>query len=150
MAVEQPRKNTDRDALEQDDLQHLAVDRGCLQVEQLAKDSLRCLRLIEKVVMQVLHLWIIIVRSDSHALRNIEIRRARVERLLRGCWGILLLLILLNALLWRLLCLLNWLFLIIATTSSGNEGYGTLLGKGSLGQVCCLLRWHNCFRCLLR
>ena len=36
VAVEQPRKNTDRDALEQDDLKHLAVDRGCLQVEQLA------------------------------------------------------------------------------------------------------------------
>ncbi len=36
VAVEQPGQDTDRDTLEQDDLEHLAVDRGRLQVEQLS------------------------------------------------------------------------------------------------------------------
>ena len=53
--VEEAGEDADRDALEQDDLQHLVVDCVSRQVQQLAKDGFRCLRLIQKVVMQVLH-----------------------------------------------------------------------------------------------
>ena len=53
--IEEAGEDADRDALKQDDLQHLVVDRVSLQVQQLAEDGFRCLRLIQKVVMQVLH-----------------------------------------------------------------------------------------------